>query len=57
MTFELTVTMQLQAETLGAAVVEVEDRIRNRAGDTGRQMIRLSAMTGKLVTEKKESNT
>lgn len=55
MTFELTVTLQLQADTLGAAVVEVEDRIRNRAGATERQMIRLSAMTGKLVTEKKEA--
>lgn len=54
MTFELTVTLQIQAETLGRAVTEIEDRIRPRAQlAAGEAPVRLSAFTGKVVSEPK----
>jgi hypothetical protein len=44
--------MQIQAETLGEAVTVIESRVRLPAGDSGAP-VRLSAMTGKTVTEAK----
>jgi hypothetical protein len=56
MTFELTVTLQIQAETLGAAVTEIEGRIRPRAQlQDGEAPVRLSAFTGKIVSDPKET--
>jgi CBS-domain-containing membrane protein len=51
-TFELTVTCQLQAETLGEAVLEVERCLHRPTAS-----IALSAMTGKVVPEPKAKET
>lgn len=49
MTFELTVTCQLPAETMGEAVTIIEQRIRS----AGKAAIRLSAVSGKVVPDPK----